>query len=180
VYLTYFDKHQEWLFTPKQGKISQKHLSGHQNFWLNWKITFNNKYRNCVILYSQLIQYMHSTRFHLITVSSDCPWNHTSQQMHKTSSTSHRHVWSRTVANFQKSRGATKWSDRQVHLQLNTLRCLRVARQRYTGLWWADVGAVTALIRTFCIVLQLETPLRFVQAFCIRPLHYTVHTVRIV
>ena len=39
-------------------------------FWLNWKITFNNKYPNCVILYSQLIQYMHSTRFHLLTVNS--------------------------------------------------------------------------------------------------------------
>ena len=37
----------------------------------------------------QLIQYMHSTRFHLITVKlSVCPWSHASQQMHKTSSTS--------------------------------------------------------------------------------------------
>jgi len=81
--------------------------------WLNWKITFNNKYHNYVILYSQLIQYMHSTRFHLITASSDCPWNHISQQMHRTSSATHRHVRSRTVATFQRSRGATEWSDRQ-------------------------------------------------------------------
>jgi hypothetical protein len=71
-------------------------------FWLNWKITFNNKHLNCATLYSQLIQYMHITRFHLITAQNMlhfCHW-------------SHRHVWSLTVATFQRSRSASEWSDR--------------------------------------------------------------------
>ena len=79
-------------------------------FWLNWKITFNNKHLNCVILYSQPIQYMHSARFHLITVRSV---HETTLHNKCTNHRSHRHVWSLTVATFQRSRDASEWSDRQ-------------------------------------------------------------------
>ena len=74
------------FFTQKKANISHKYSTEMSGLEFNCKITFNNKFLNYAIFYSQLTQYVLITRFQF-ELSSYCASSHISQKMLKMSST---------------------------------------------------------------------------------------------
>ena len=98
---------------------------------------------------------------------------------------SHRHVWSRTVATFQSSRGASEWSDRQEKwVGEVSCSCLSVPTDRNIQGWGREnVRAVPRYLlvdiglysyERFALFCCGKLTLRLVQAFYMPPLHRIV------